>query len=326
MPSLIDFRRRIRSVKNTQQITKAMKMVAAAKLRRAQQQATQSRPYAQLLSDMLASVAGAASEGSDHPLLAVRPEKKILLVFLSGEKGLCGAFNGQLFREGQTFLKTHADKDVTFEFVGRKGREFFRRRKVKESGDWINVLVSVQFGTARDLAEKLTESFSAGEYDAVYTIYSEFRSALSQTPVAKRLLPLEPQTSEAAGPGMKEEFIFAQPAEQMLARLLPRYLEIALYQAMLESAGRSQKKKDAATIGGSAAGGALLGRVLSDDDKGKGTVLGAVVGAAVGTAVASKNKADPVIIDRGTTAELFLTGPVEVAVQERAEPAPVARN
>ncbi len=236
MPSLIDFRRRIRSVKNTQQITKAMKMVAAAKLRRAQQQATQSRPYAQLLSDMLASVAGAASEGSDHPLLAVRPEKKILLVFLSGEKGLCGAFNGQLFREGQNFLKTHADKDVTFEFVGRKGREFFRRRKVKESGDWTNVLVSVQFGTARDLAAKLTESFSAGEYDAVYTIYSEFRSALSQTPVAKRLLPLEPKASEAAGPGMKEEFIFAQPAEQMLARLLPRYLEIALYQAMLESA------------------------------------------------------------------------------------------
>src|SRR5690606_35643201 len=102
MPSLIDFRRRIRSVKNTQQITKAMKMVAAAKLRRAQQQATQSRPYSQLLGEMLSSVA-AAAEDSDHPLLAQRPEKKILLVFLSGEKGLCGAFNGQLFREGQAF-------------------------------------------------------------------------------------------------------------------------------------------------------------------------------------------------------------------------------
>jgi F-type H+-transporting ATPase subunit gamma len=235
MPSLIDFRRRIRSVKNTQQITKAMKMVAAAKLRRAQQQATQSRPYAHLLGDMLASVAAAGAEDCDHPLLAQRPEKKILLVFLAGEKGLCGAFNGQLFREGQAFLKTHAGKDIAFEFVGRKGRDFFRRRKVKEAGEWTNVLVSVKFQTARDLAKKLADGFSIGEYDAVYTIYSEFRNALSQTPIVKRLLPLKPHNEDEKA-GMKEEFIFAQPAETMLARLLPRYLEIALFQAMLESA------------------------------------------------------------------------------------------
>lgn len=237
MPSLLDFRRRIRSVKNTQQITKAMKMVAAAKLRRAQQQATQSRPYARLLGDTLSSVAGGGGvDGSEHPLLEVRPEKKILLVFLSGEKGLCGAFNGQLFRQGETFRKTHADKDVSFEFLGRKGREFFRRRKVQEAGEWPGALATVKFETARELSQKLIEGFTSGEYDAVYTIFSEFKSAMSQEPVTRRLLPLEAPEGDSDGSGMKEEFIFAQPAEAMLDRLLPRYLEIAIYQAMLESA------------------------------------------------------------------------------------------
>jgi F-type H+-transporting ATPase subunit gamma len=236
MPSLLDFRRRIRSVKNTQQITKAMKMVAAAKLRRAQQQATQSRAYARLLADTLSSVAGGGgADGAEHPLLAQRPEKKILLVFLSGEKGLCGAFNGQLFREGEAFRRSHADKDVSFEFLGRKGRDFFRRRKVHEAGEWPGALATVKFETARELSAKLIEGFTSGEYDAVYTIFSEFKSAMAQEPVAKRLLPLEAPDGEGDGSGMKEEFIFAQPAEMMLDRLLPRYLEIAIYQAMLES-------------------------------------------------------------------------------------------
>ena len=237
MPSLLDFRRRIRSVKNTQQITKAMKMVAAAKLRRAQEQATQSRPYARLLIDMLSSVVGAGgAEGTEHPLLAHRPEKKVLLVFLSGEKGLCGAFNGQLFRHGEAFRRAHADQDVSFEFLGRKGRDFFRRRKVNEAGEWPGALATVKFETARDLAKKLAEGFTSGEYDAVYTIFSEFKSAMSQQPVTKRLLPLEAPDGDGEESGIKEDFIFAQPAETMLDRLLPRYLEIAIYQAMLESA------------------------------------------------------------------------------------------
>ena len=287
MPSLIDFRRRIRSVKNTQQITKAMKMVAAAKLRRAQQQATQSRPYAHLLGDMLRSVAAAAAEDTDHPLLAQRPEKKILLVFLSGEKGLCGAFNGQLFREGQAFLKAHAGKDISFEFVGRKGRDFFRRRKVKEAGEWTNVLVSVQFQTARDLAKKLAEGFTAGEYDAVYTIYSEFRSALSQTPVAKRLLPLQPPKESGMG-GMKEEFIFAQPAETMLARLLPRYLEIALFQAMLESAASEHAARMTAMDSATRNAGEMVDRLtLTLNRKRQAAITTEIIEVVSGAAAAS---------------------------------------
>ena len=287
MPSLIDFRRRIRSVKNTQQITKAMKMVAAAKLRRAQQQATQSRPYAHLLADMLASVSAAAAEDCDHPLLAQRPEKKILLVFLSGEKGLCGAFNGQLFREGQAFLKTHAGKAISFEFVGRKGRDFFRRRKVKEAGEWTNVLVSVQFQTARDLAKRLAEGFIAGEYDAVYTIYSEFRSALSQTPVAKRLLPLQPHNEDEVQ-GMKEEFIFAQPAETMLARLLPRYLEIAIYQAMLESAASEHAARMTAMDSATRNAGEMVDRLtLTLNRKRQAAITTEIIEVVSGAAAAS---------------------------------------
>ena len=287
MPSLIDFRRRIRSVKNTQQITKAMKMVAAAKLRRAQQQATQSRPYAHLLGDMLTSVAAAAAEDSDHPLLAQRPEKKILLVFLSGEKGLCGAFNGQLFREGQAFLKAHAGKDISFEFVGRKGRDFFRRRKVKEAGEWTNVLVSVKFQTARDLAKKLAEGFTAGQYDAVYTIYSEFRSALSQTPIAKRLLPLKPHNEDEL-PGMKEEFIFAQPAASMLARLLPRYLEIALYQAMLESAASEHAARMTAMDSATRNAGEMVDRLtLTLNRKRQAAITTEIIEVVSGAAAAS---------------------------------------
>ena len=240
MPSLIDFRRRIRSVKNTQQITKAMKMVAAAKLRRAQQQATQSRPYARLLGDMLSSVAAAAAEDSEHPLLAQRPEKKILLVFLSGEKGLCGAFNGQLFREGQAFLKAHAGTDIAFEFVGRKGRDFFRRR-----------------------------------------------SALSQTPIAKRLLPLKPH-DEGEQQGMKEEFIFAQPAEMMLARLLPRYLEIALYQAMLESAASEHAARMTAMDSATRNAGEMVDRLtLTLNRKRQAAITTEIIEVVSGAAAAS---------------------------------------
>jgi F-type H+-transporting ATPase subunit gamma len=200
---------------------------------------------------------------------------------------LCGAFNGQLFREGQAFLKTHAGKDISFEFVGRKGRDFFRRRKVKEAGEWTNVLVSVQFQTARDLAKKLAEGFTAGEYDAVYTIYSEFRSALSQTPVAKRLLPLKPHNEDGA-PGMREEFIFAQPAETMLARLLPRYLEVAIYQAMLESAASEHAARMTAMDSATRNAGEMVDRLtLTLNRKRQAAITTEIIEVVSGAAAAS---------------------------------------
>ena len=248
MPSLIDLRRRIRSVKNTQQITKAMKMVSAAKLRRAQQQAIAARPYAELLRELLGSVLGhaAASEGFEHAFLADRPEEKIALVLFSGEKGLCGAFNAQIIREAQRFVEARPGKRIGFEFVGRKGRDFFRRRQVEETGEWTNVLVSVVFDQAREVAQQAADLFASGRYDAVYLLYTQFKSALTQEPVVRKLLPVEAPEGEGAS-----EFLFEQPPAEMFERLLPRYVEIQVYQAMLESSASEHASRmtamDAAT-------------------------------------------------------------------------------
>ena len=236
MPNLIDLRRRIRSVKNTEQITKAMKMVAAAKLRRAQQAVVESRPYARLLRDILSSVLGKAASESDslgHPLLAQREEQNVLLLLLSGDKGLAGAFNANILKEARLFLEAKKGKNVELELIGKKGRDFYARRDYPIAGEWVNVFSKVDFAIAEQVAERVIEGFTSAKYDAVYLINSEFKSAMSQTPVLSRLLPIEaPESDEAAA----TDYIYAQPPEEMFRTLLPRYVEIQIYQAMLESA------------------------------------------------------------------------------------------
>jgi F-type H+-transporting ATPase subunit gamma len=236
MPSLIDLRRRIRSVKNTEQITKAMKMVAAAKLRRAQQAVVESRPYARLMREILANVlskAASESDNLDHPLLAQREERNVLLLLLSGDKGLAGAFNANVLKEARQFLAAKQGKNVSLELIGKKGRDFYARRKYPISGEWINVFGRVEFATAEQIAKRVIAGFTAGKYDAVYIINSEFKSALSQTPVLSRLLPIE-APAEAAAPAT--DYIYAQPPHEMFRTLLPRYVEFQVFQAMLESA------------------------------------------------------------------------------------------
>ena len=250
MPSLIDLRRRIRSVKNTEQITKAMKMVSAAKLRRAQQAVVQSRPYARLLRDILSSVLGKAAgeaDALDHPLLAQREERNVLFLLLSGDKGLAGAFNANILKEARRFLEEKKDQQVSLELIGKKGRDFYARRKYPISGEWVNVFSRVEFATAQQIAKRVIEGFSAGKYDAVYLLNSEFKSALSQKPVLSRLLPIEPPKGETA----TTDYIYAQPPQEMFRTLLPRYVEIQVYQAMLESAASEHASRmtamDAAT-------------------------------------------------------------------------------
>ncbi len=251
MPSLIDLRRRIRSVKNTEQITKAMKMVAAAKLRRAQQAVVESRPYARLLRDILSSVLGKAaseSDSLDHPLLAQREEKYVLLLLRSGDKGLAGAFNANVLKEARLFLQAKKDKNVELELIGKKGRDFYARRDYPIAGEWINVFSSVELATAEQIAKRVIEGFTSGKYDAVYVINSEFKSALAQTPVLSRLLPIEAPEGEDVS---ATDYIYAQPPEEMFHTLLPRYVEVQVYQAMLESAASEHAARmtamDAAT-------------------------------------------------------------------------------
>ncbi len=234
MPSLIDIRRRIRSVKNTQQITKAMKMVSAAKLRKAQERVIASRPYAKILENILANVAAAAA-GSDervmsHPLLARRVEKRVQMILMTSDRGLAGAFNGNLIKGATTFAAEHPGVQITYELVGRKGRDYFRRRDASVTGEHIGVFNKVQLADARTISRNVSERFAKGETDAVYLIYNEFKSVVSQKITLKKLLPM---TLPAGASTI--DYIYEEPPDQLLGSLLPNYVENAIFSAMLES-------------------------------------------------------------------------------------------
>jgi F-type H+-transporting ATPase subunit gamma len=233
MPSLIDIRRRIRSVKNTQQITKAMKMVSAAKLRRAQDRVIAARPYGTMLRKMLGNVAAAAArdvQAGQNPLLAVRPEHKILLVLVTSDKGLAGAFNSNLIKGAQRFLVEHQNATVTLELIGRKGRDFYRKRKARISGDHINLAAKPAYQDTAAIAQKAMEMFRTAEIDAVYLLYNEFKSVVAQKLTVTRVLP-----AEVPDRGEPVDYIFEQPPAEMLNRLIPRYVEGEFFRALLES-------------------------------------------------------------------------------------------
>jgi F-type H+-transporting ATPase subunit gamma len=234
MPSLIDIRRRIRSVKNTQQITKAMKMVSAAKLRRAQDRVIASRPYGTLLRKVLANVAAAAQgdeKAGQNPLLAQRPEQRILLVFVTGDKGLAGAFNSNLIKGAQRFVAERAGGSVRMELVGRKGRDFFKKRGAVVSGEHIGIAAKVAYADTAAIARKAIELYCNDEIDAVYLLYNEFKSVVAQRLILSRVLPVE--MPEQTAP---VDYIYEEPPAEMLESLLPKYVEMEFYRALLESA------------------------------------------------------------------------------------------
>jgi F-type H+-transporting ATPase subunit gamma len=234
MPSLIDIRRRIRSVKNTQQITKAMKMVSAAKLRRAQDRVIASRPYGALLRKVLANVAAAVAgdenAGAD-PLLARREERKVLLVLITGDKGLAGAFNTNTIKGVQRFTTENPKIGVTLELIGRKGRDFFRKRNAAVRGEHIGLAAKVVYADVAAIAREAMELYRNEEIDAVYLIYNAFKSVVAQQMVQTRILPVELPQEQAP-----VDYIFEQPPAEMLSALLPRYVEMEFYRALLESA------------------------------------------------------------------------------------------
>ena len=233
MPSLIDIRRRIRSVKNTQQITKAMKMVSAAKLRRAQERTIAARPYSALLREVLGNVAAAVSSDesvAENPLLARRDEKRILLVLITADKGLAGAFNTNLIKGAQRFQAERPGVEVKFELVGRKGRDFFRKRAVLVSGEHIGLAAKVRYDDTAAIAHKAMEMFRAEEIDAVYLIFNAFKSVATQAMTVARVLPAElPQQATPV------DYIFDDPPAEMLDALLPKYVEMEFYRALSES-------------------------------------------------------------------------------------------
>jgi F-type H+-transporting ATPase subunit gamma len=247
MATLLDFRRRIRSVKNTQQITRAMKFVAAARLRRAQEAALAARPYAVELARVLRSTM-ARIESPEHPLLAVRPENNILAIVLTGERGLAGAFNSNVLRKAHEFFRLHPGKKITTIPVGKKGRDSLRRAGFTFAAEYVNVLARVDFSTAREIANLVAALYVKEEIDSVYIIFSEFKSVMTPTLTVEKLLPVEkirdeenPDATQHPDSHNKNpndtpiDYIYEQPEEQILAKLLPRYVETQILRAMLES-------------------------------------------------------------------------------------------
>jgi F-type H+-transporting ATPase subunit gamma len=232
MPALIDIRRRIRSVKSTQQITKAMKMVSAAKLRRAQEAMFAARPYARKMMEVLNSMASRATPDA-HPLLQERGHEKVLLVVITADKGLCGAFNANIIRTAARFLADRGEGDVELALVGRKARDFFRRRTVKVRSERVGAFQALRYQTARELAGELMEAFTGGEADQVFLVYNEFKSVIQQRLVIDRLLPIERHAVRQQEPGL--DYLYEPEPAGIFATLLPKHVEVQVWRALLES-------------------------------------------------------------------------------------------
>jgi F-type H+-transporting ATPase subunit gamma len=233
MANVLDIRRRIRSVKNTQQITRAMKMVAAARLRRAQERVMNARPYANQMLTLLGSLT-ARVEQRVHPLLKEREVKNILLVLVSGDKGLAGAFNTNLIRATQNYLTEHKDQKISMIAVGRKGRDFYRKRTIPMVSDYANIFSRLDISHAEEISKTIIDLYTKGEVDAVDFIYNESKSIMVQRLTVERYLPIKPlQPREGE---VLIDYIYEEPAEEIFKELLEHYVEIEVYRALLESA------------------------------------------------------------------------------------------
>lgn len=236
MPSLKAIRNRIRSVKNTQQITRAMKMVAASRLRRAQDAVLSARPFSQMLARVLAELVRRDALGS-HPLLQARPMERVELVVLTSDRGMCGGFNANVLRAAQRFLLENEDQveRVSLRTIGRKGHEFFRRRNANIREHHAGLLAHLEAARAEEIADELTALYLNREVDAVLLIYNEFVSAVTQRVKTVKLLPIEPGPVAEVAPAASTEFLFEPSAEEVVSSLLPRYVANQMWQALLES-------------------------------------------------------------------------------------------
>ncbi|MEW6725963.1 ATP synthase F1 subunit gamma [Desulforudis sp. 1088] len=262
MPALRDYRRRINSVKSTQKICKAMKAVATAKMAKAQAAVVAARPYARQIHEVLGRLSGAA-RNVQHPLLAQREPNKVCYVIITADRGLCGGFNSNILRTAQKEMGK-AD-NVSIVAVGRKSRNFFRFRGVQMDKFFVNLGENIRVDQAKEIARFVIDQYTASEYDAVYLIYSKFVNVLVQQPTVTKLLPVEPpegaavEKKEAHGP--TAQYIFEPSAEEVLADLLPRYVENAIFAALLESKAGEQSARMTAMENASKNAGEMIDRL-----------------------------------------------------------------
>ena len=257
MPSLLDIRRRIRAVKSTQQITKAMKMVAASKLRRAQERIQHARPYALQMLRVLNSLASRVDPAA-HPLLderkTPRAAGRVLLFVITADRGLCGSFNTNVIKSSGTFITDDPGRQVALGLVGRRGRDYFARRGFDVRYEQVNLFAALRFEDARGIARAAIEAFTAGEVDSVYLVYNEFKSVLQQRVVVERLLPiprLDLAAPEEQPRGAVVDYLYEPGPEMLFTNLLPSHVEVQVFRALLESAAAEHAARmtamDAAT-------------------------------------------------------------------------------
>ena len=233
MPSLKDIKRMIKSVKNTRQITKAMKMVSAAKLKRAQDEIVAARPYAEKMLELIGSLASKASSDS-HPLLEARGGNKVGLMLFTSDRGLCGSFNSQLLRNAERFMRERPSAEISLYLVGRRGGEYFKKRGIKLINSRNMGNARPNYGSAAEIANDIIGAYLKGEIDEVHIIFSEFKSALTQKPVLQQLLPVvAPQNEEKKEEG--GDYLYEPAEDAVLASLLPRYVEVQAFRALLET-------------------------------------------------------------------------------------------
>ena len=260
MPSLIDIRRRIRAVRSTQQITKAMKMVAASKLRRAQERIVNARPFAQQMLRVLNSLATRVDPES-HPLLArgARTSGRVLLIVISADKGLCGSFNTNIIKNAGSFITGDSDREVVLGLVGRKGRDYFARRGFDVRFEDVNLFSKLSFGHAQAIAKASIEEFTEKRVDSVYLLYNEFKSVMQQRVIVERLLPIprleetdigaDGAEGDASVPGV--DYLYEPGPERIFEELIPHHVDIQVFRALLESAAAEHAARmtamDAAT-------------------------------------------------------------------------------
>lgn len=258
MASLIDIRRRLRSVKSTQQITRAMKMVAAAKLRRSQDRVIAARPYAKSLREVLASVSARAQDAA-HPLLAQRNEENVLVLIVAGEKGLAGAFNANVNRAAGALLREKKWKNVSLLPVGKKAADFWRRRSFRIEKSYPGILGSLDYAHAREIARHVADQFSGEKIDAAYVVYNEFKSVIQQIVRVERILPISQEQSRLAQAASVRDYLYEPAPAEILAWLLPRYLEFVIFRILLESAAAENGARMTAMDSASKNAGEMIG-------------------------------------------------------------------
>ena len=258
MPAIVDIRRRIKSVKNTQQITKAMKMVSAAKLRRAQEAMFAARPFARRMLEVLGSMAARAKPEA-HPLLAERTGNRILVVIVTADKGLAGGFNANIIRAAMQFLEQRAGSELALDVVGRRGRDFFRRREYKIRTEHVGIFQALRYPVAQEIAKDLIRLFTANEADEVYLLYNEFKSVIQQKVTLERLLPIPRRPVDEKEPAF--DYVYEPGPADIYERILPRHVEVQVWRALLESQAAEHGARMAAMDSATRNAGDMISRL-----------------------------------------------------------------